>query len=330
MRLGIAIEETWDFFHEIYADLSEHHRTTLFKRRQVNLPALNGRINGYVFRRDMASFMRANEVIFFEWASELLATASHLPKTCGLVARLHRYELYQWADRINWDAVDRLILVSQAKYDEFAARFPEQLHKVTVIPEAVSLERFQPAVKQFNGDIGILCHIKPRKRVYELILTFYELLQERPDLHLHIGGGRAAAFGEYYEAVQTLVKKLGLQDKVTFYGHVAKPEAWYPKIDIYISNGYSEGLQVSPMEAMASGCYCLSHHWDGADELLPAENLFFTSSELKERILSYCNASAAAKEAERTRMRALVAEKFNVDQTKRQIRQIIEEVAASR
>ncbi len=324
MKIGIAIEETWDFLHEIYADLSAHHQTGLFRRREVRLPVLNGRVNRHLFRRDMQNFLRANDAVFFEWASGLLATATHLPKTCGIVTRLHRYEMYQWADKINWDAVDAVILVSQAKYNEFAARFPDHIAKAVVIPEAVSPERFQFVPKKFSGDIGILCHLKPRKRVYELILAFYELSKRRDDLHLHIGGGEAAAFGEYAEALRALVKKLGLQKKITFYGHVSEPENWYPKIDIYISNGYSEGLQVSPMEAMATGCYALSHHWDGADELLPPENLFFSEAELIERIERYCNLSDAERDAERAKMRALVVEKFNVDKTKIQIRQLIE------
>ena len=83
------------------------------------------------------------------------------------------------------------------------------------------------------------------------------------------------------------------------------------------------------MEAMASGCYCLSHHWDGADELLPAENLFFTNCELEERILRYCRAPAEEKAQLKANMRSIVSEKFNVDRTKIQIRQIIEDVGAS-
>src|SRR5688572_14549012 len=118
MRVGVAIEETWDFFHEVYADLSEHYQTRLYKRPTIQVPVLNGRLNGYWFRRDLQNFLRGSDVVFFEWASELLATASHLPKACGIVTRLHRYEMYQWADRINWDAVDRLIVVSQAKLRE--------------------------------------------------------------------------------------------------------------------------------------------------------------------------------------------------------------------
>ncbi len=329
MRLGIAIEETWDFFHEVYADLAQHHQTSLFKRRILHLPAFNARLNRYRFQQDMKQFVQANEVIFFEWASELLATASQLPKTSGIITRLHRYELYRWASQVNWDAVDRLILVSQAKYREFVASFPGQARKAMVIPEAVSVNRFQPRPKQFNGDIGILCHLKPRKRVYELVLAFYELVQQQPNFHLHIGGGRAEGFGEYDEALQHLVQKLDLCDKVTFYGHVSKPEDWYHRIDIFVSNGYSEGLQVSPMEAMASGCYCVSHHWDGAEELLPEANLFYTNSQLKDLILSYADSSEREKEQSKAHMRAIVCDSFNVDKTKVQIRQLVEEARST-
>ena len=162
MRLGVAIEETWDFFHEVYAELSATHQTTLYSRRPViQVPLLEARLNRHLFRRDLSQFLAGHDVVFFEWASELLAAASHLPKACGVVTRLHRYELYQWASRVNWDAVDRLILVSQAKLREFGAAFPEQRHKAVVIPEAVSLNRFLPTAKPYRGDIGVLCHMKP-------------------------------------------------------------------------------------------------------------------------------------------------------------------------
>lgn len=329
MRLGIAIEETWDFFHEVYADLRAHHDTTLYERRALSVPLVGRRLAPYWSRRNMTSFLKRQDAVFFEWASELLATASTLPKACGIVARLHRYELYQWADRIDWNTVDRLIVVSQAKLREFAAAFPEQTHKVVMIPEAVSVQRFQPVPKRFNGDIGILCHMRPRKRVYELVLAFYELIKQRSDFHLHIGGGRAAGVGEYDEAVRQLVDRLGLRDKVTFYGHVTKPEEWYPKIDIFISNGYSEGLQVSLLESMASGCYALSHHWDGADELLPASNLYYTNSELVEQLLRHADKSEAERAEDSAWMRRTVCDGFNVDVTKVKIRQVIE-AAASR
>jgi glycosyltransferase involved in cell wall biosynthesis len=149
------------------------------------------------------------------------------------------------------------------------------------------LSGIQTNSKEYKRDIGILCHLTPRKRVYELILAFYELCHLKQGFHLHIGGGRHDRFGDYYTALYALVTKLNLIDQVTFYGHVTDPQVWYQKIDIFISNSYSEGLQVSPMEAIASGCYSLSHHWDGADELIPSDALFFSERELVEKICLY-------------------------------------------
>lgn len=327
MKVGIAIEETWAFLKEIHADLSDHHEVSLFKRRAVNPPFFKERANRYVFRRDLSEFMARNRVVFFEWASELLIAATALPKTCGIVTRLHRYELYQWADRIQWDRVDRIILVSAAKQREFSARFPDHASKVVVIPEAVSLSRFQAKHRTFAGDLGILCHLTPRKRVYELILAFSELLQERSGFHLHIGGGRHVLHGDYYEALHGLVRNLHLGDKVTFYGNVTAPDEWHDKIDIFISNSYSEGLQVSPMEAIASGSYCLSHWWDGADELLPEENLFYTDRQLLQRIVQYSDLPDAAKEEKKAALQARVRERFDVDKTRVLVRQTIEAAA---
>jgi glycosyltransferase involved in cell wall biosynthesis len=329
MQVGIAIEETWSFLHEIYEDLRTHHNVSLFQRRQTQLPVLQSRINRRLLKGDLRAFMRANDVVFFEWVSELLAEATHLPKSCAIVARLHRYEMYKWVDRINWAAVDRIILVSQAKKREFLARFPEQESKISVIYEAVDPDKFQPRQKSFGGNIGILCHLTPRKRVYELILAFSELLAERPDLRLHIGGGAHVSYADYAEALHYLVRRLGIEDKVIFYGNVTEPAKWYQNVDIFISNSYSEGLQVSPMEAMASGCYTLSHAWAGAEELLPEHYLYYTDSQLQAKILAYCNMREKDQVQQIQLMRQIACDKFNVHQVKVKIRQTIEDAVAA-
>lgn len=329
MKLGIVVPETWAFFHEVYTELAEHHETSLFEVREVALPFFNDRLNRRRFSLALRSFMRSHDVVFFEWASGLLAAATRLPKTCGIATRLHRFELYQWADKVEWDHVDRVILVSEAKRREFAARFPGQARKVVVIPEAISLDRFRLHPRPFRGDIGILSSLTPRKRVYELILAFYELTKRGDQLHLHVGGGPRQLFLDYHEALRRLVDQLGLQDKVTFYGDVADPVDWYKKIDIFVSNSYSEGLQVSPMEAIATGCYCLSHAWQGANELLPVQDLFLTDGDLCQKILFYINASEDDRQAMRQRQLAIVCERFNIERTKRQVRQVVEDVEAS-
>jgi glycosyltransferase involved in cell wall biosynthesis len=329
MRIGVVIDETWAFFNEIFAEFEEHHETSLYKPRQIPTPFLRERINRMISAYDMQKFLGGNDVVFFEWASHLLAVASQYPKNCGIVTRLHRYEMYQWVDQIRWEVVDRIILVSQAKRNEFQGLFPYLAHKLVVIPEAVSLMKFQPNQKPFDGDIGILCHLAPRKRVYELILVFSELRKTHPNLHLHIGGGPRPMYPDYYTSLQSIVERLDISRHVTFYGSIEDPATWYHNIDIFISNSYSEGLQVSPMEAMASGCFCLSHWWDGADELLPETNLYLTDRELIEKIEEYIDLSDEGKRRRCELLRRTVQNRFDVDKTKVEIRKLVEEVGRS-
>lgn len=78
MKLGVVIEETWDFFNELYADFNTRYETRLFARRTLKSGPFHMRINNALLRNDMQSFLASNDVVFFEWASELLALASHL------------------------------------------------------------------------------------------------------------------------------------------------------------------------------------------------------------------------------------------------------------
>ena len=83
------------------------------------------------------------------------------------------------------------------------------------------------------NNLGTLARLQPRKRIYELILAFSELLNHSQDFHLHIGGDKKRGkSSDYIVALDNLVNKLNLQDKVTFYGNVEQPELWYPKLSM--------------------------------------------------------------------------------------------------
>lgn len=317
IKLGLVVgrNETWAFVRDLYEVWKEHYQIDIFVERATSFPFFRERLNRQRLQADMSSFLTANDIVFFEWGSELLALASHLPKTTPIVTRIHRYEMYQWVDRVKWEAVDEVVLVSKAKRQEFTDRFPNQTAKCHVIPEAVNLNHFRFQPKPFSGNIGILCHLSPRKRVYELILAFSSLAERHTDLHLFIGGGYQEINADYYAAMILLVERLGLKERVTFDGPIDDPSAWYRKIDIYISNSYSEGLQLAPMEAMASGCYTLSHWWAGADELLPVERLYFSDSELQQQIEGYMKLPEEVRQQQLVGQRTIVEQNFDVQET---------------
>ncbi len=330
IRLGVVNPETWDFFHDLYRLFVATYRTSLFEARRVALPIFRDRVNNALRRRDLARFLSRNDVVFFEWASNLLAEASALPRSAAVVTRLHRWEMYHWAHRIDWDAVDGIVLVSEAKRAEFSARFPQQRHKLHVIPEFIDCSRFPFRKKRFSGSVGILCHLSPRKRVYELILSFAELRKHHPALRLSIGGDAHPAHGDYYRALRSLTDRLGLDGAVRFEGYIDHPADWYAQIDIFVSHSYSEGLQVSPIEAMACGCYTLAHRWEGADELLPDDCLYFTDRELQEKISRYCGLGEREREEQAERMRALAVERFDIARQGARILELVEQVARGR
>ena len=99
-------------------------------------------------------------------------------------------------------------------------------------------------------------------------------------------------------------------------------------MDVIVSNGYSEGLQVSALEAMSSGRHVLSHFWPGAEEMLPLSHLYFTDDQLIEKLVEYAQTTADQKKEKSAEMRQTVVEKFNIDVARKDIRKLVESIGA--
>jgi glycosyltransferase involved in cell wall biosynthesis len=328
-KIGVFVGEkgNWTFFDHIFDDLKTHYEPEVFRVKTYNTPLLHGRLNRWAFQEGIRSILRKVDVAFFEWASELLVPASHMPKYCPIVTRLHSYELFAWAPDVNWDNVDKIILVSKAMQTNFCEMFPKHAHKTYVIYNAKPLDTFKPIPRDFCFDLGMLGTINPRKRPYEIILMLKALRDQGHDAQLHIAGGRhhAPDMDEYYVATHRLVDKLALQGHVTFYDHISNTAEWLQQRNIFISNSYWEGHQVALVEAMATGCYCLSHFWNGVEEVLPPENIYTTEAELMEKIIHYSHLPAAEQQRHQAQMRDIACQMFDAEQQKVAIRRVIEE-----
>lgn len=332
-RLGIFVGEhgNWTFFRDIYADLAQQYQTDVFVEKHYNTPLLYGRLNRWSYYNQIKQILRRNDLCFFEWASELLEAATHMEKQGLIVTRLHSYELYAWAPKINWANVDRIILVSQAMRAKFCALYPDHAHKTTVIYNAKPLDLFFPVDKPFTWQLGMLCSLNPRKRIYEIILMVAELRRHGYPAHLHIAGGalHGGDLDEYHVALHRLVEKLDLGQYVSFYDHITDTPGWLHQIDVFISNSYWEGHQVALVEAMAAGCQCYSHFWDGAEEVLPPENLYVTEDELSEKVIAYSRLAETERHALRMKMRAIACERYDAKRQHQEIAQLLEGALAA-
>ena len=66
LKLGVANNETWSFFADIYADLEARFNTSLFEYEAWSLPVLRERTERIRLSRNLQTFLRANDVVFFE------------------------------------------------------------------------------------------------------------------------------------------------------------------------------------------------------------------------------------------------------------------------
>jgi glycosyltransferase involved in cell wall biosynthesis len=284
LKLGIFVgEDNWTFFSEIYSYLSSRFETRVFKRKVYNIPILYGRLNRWKYSRDIQHLLMDNDVCFFEWASDLLAIASHMPGRSRVITRLHSFELFQWASRIDWENVDRIVVLSEAMRAMFSMMYPTHSHKLVVIHNGCALDRFVFAdEKKFTFTLGMLNTITPIKRIYEIVLMVHSLVRQGYPATLRIAGNPDND-ERYFAAITRIIRMLNLQDRISFDDFVHDTPAWLKDIDIFISNSYWEGQQTALIEALATGCYCLSHHWKGGDEMLPVDNLYVTENELMEK-----------------------------------------------
>ena len=86
-RLGVFVgeNENWTFFRHIFNDLRKCFEVEVFQQRTFRTPLLYGRLNRWFYRHGLRTVLRRSDVACFEWASELLATASHMRNFCPIV-----------------------------------------------------------------------------------------------------------------------------------------------------------------------------------------------------------------------------------------------------
>ncbi len=237
--------------------------TLRFKTVTIPLPGFRPRMQGWLAaHRPDVTHCSLSFTLDDGWvgaAAERVGSARvatfHLPfgqvgTGRALVMReLHRF----WARRLS--RYQRVIVFTE-EHRHRLAEVGVELGRIEVLPNAVDTDRFCPGPSRVRAErlagsslvVGFAGRLDPEKGVREL-LTGFERARLGPDARLLLAG-RGALEGK--------VRQLADRDpRVVYLGqleHLRDRVDFWRAVDVFCLPSSAEGLSISLLEAMASGC----------------------------------------------------------------------------
>ena len=178
-------------------------------------------------------------------------------------------------DRFSNRFAKHIVAVSASCRDFLITRefIPEK--DVTLVPNAIDLQRFSPsAVRREEARVALglppsvrviagVGRLNPQKN-FSLFLDIASQLTARfSDLHFLLAGD-----GPEEKMLREKAATLGLSDRVTFSGYVADTRQVYLAADVLLMPSRYEGLPMTLLEAMAMGLPVVASQLDGIAEVI--------------------------------------------------------------
>lgn len=217
----------------------------------------------------------APDVVFVDFAdqnAQIISTKiSELPKRPKLIVRLHGFESDDaWLSKVNWNAVDDLIVVSPM-FESMLREKIGKLTRVNLVCNGVDLKRFAgQSVDDMNSAAGAYLGYLNFKKGLSLLRT---VIESTPQITWHVGG--------VIQGEKPTVYMTDRPIKNLMWAGWVRPEMHLRGKRWIISTSYTESFGMSIAEGMAMGLTPLIHAWPGADKLWPRSQIWSTFQELE-------------------------------------------------
>ncbi|MCE8509978.1 glycosyltransferase [Ruegeria pomeroyi] len=222
------------------------------------------------------------DTVFCEWCCEnaVWHSRNKRPGT-RLIIRLHRFEAFRdFPDRVAWDNVDALIVVSEHFRDILSERCALDPARIHVMPQYIDWHGLQrqklPEARFTVGLVGI--NPFEHKR-FDRALDFFTALRKRDDRFRLVVRSAMPWEVEWVwnrqdetrERFETQFDRVfsdpALAGAVRFDPAGPDMEEWYRGVGTILSSSDSEGCHTAVLEGMASGCLPVVYDWPGARSL---------------------------------------------------------------
>lgn len=160
------------------------------------------------------------------------------------------------------ESADVIVASTEQERGDLSRLYGAAVDRVRVIPAGVDTELFRPLDKVIaREDLGIkeshvilsVGRIEALKGL-DILITALADLEDNNDVRLLIVGGEPRR-DSYVHSLMSLVRELGLMNKVTFIGAIPQNELpkYYSAADVFVLSSYYETFGLVALEAMACG-----------------------------------------------------------------------------
>jgi polysaccharide biosynthesis protein PelF len=211
---------------------------------------------------------RRIEISQAEWLREKAGDEASFNPQMGYLKRLWT-QLFQALGQLTYDNCEAIYTLYRGNRD-LQVQFGAPLNRISIIPNGVRIERFRGERLPLEEDgpilMGFIGRVVPIKDVKTLIRAARIVVDRCPRAEFLLLGPTEED-ETYFHECQTLVKLLGLEDKLKFYGPV-DVKAYYPKIHLQVLTSISEGQPLVILEGYCSGLPCVATRVGSCAELI--------------------------------------------------------------
>lgn len=231
--------------------------------------------------------MQWADICWFEWCDEFIGYGSkhRLAIQKKIVCRLHSYEAFtQYPASVNWDAVDKLILVAEHIQNFVIEKFKLEREKTVVISNGIDMNKLSFKERTSGFNIAYVGYINYKKGPMLLLHAFKAIYDKDPRYRLYIAG----EFQDerdilYYDQ---MIKEMRLEKNILFQGWQNNLDEWLEDKNYIICTSVLESQNISVMQAMAKGIKPLIHNFVGAKSIYASKYIWNTIDEVVNMIIS--------------------------------------------
>ena len=220
------------------------------------------------------------DVVICDWAGPSAVWYSkNKRRGTRLFVRLHAFELRGgWMPDVDWDAVDKVIFVSELYRQKAIDLLGLDVNKTEVIPNAIDwadFDRSKLEGSEYNiGLVGIVGFGKRPDRALDCLENLLEydpkyrlFIKSRPPWEYPYEWNRPLQRQLYLEFFSRIRGSDRLKNAVVFEDFSPDIASWFRKIGFVLSPSAFESFHLAPAEGMASGAAPVFWEREGVNEI---------------------------------------------------------------